>query len=328
MCSRKFERRGRVGLSVVLGLTVLSLVVAPMLGAAEVYPSKPITLVVGMAPGGSVGITAEIFREVGKNYLPKAQPILIDYKPGAAQAIAADFVFKQPADGYNLLWAEISLMVKIAKDGNLLSFKMEDFTFIGSMAPGPPIFAVNKESPFKKLVDFLDYAKKNPGKLSFGHSGVGSGSHFNYEVIRRGCGIELNPIPFAGGAPITTAILGGHIDCATFASATLGDHIKPGGGLRALATLSPERWGEMPDLPTFLEKGYNVVYAAVHFLAAPKGTPQPVLDILRNVFEKTANDPRAKEAAIRAKLIPKYQGPEEFEKEAKKVFEFAKEVYK
>jgi len=167
------------------------------------------------------------------------------------------------------------------------------------MAPGPPIFAVNKESPFKKVEDLIDYAKKNPGKVSFGHSGVGSGSHFNYEVIRRGCGIELNPIPFAGGAPIMTAILGNHIDCATFASGTLGDQIKPGGGLRALATLSPERWGEMPDLPTFLEKGYNVVYFARHFLAAPKGTPQPVLNILRDVVEKAANDPRAKEAAVK-----------------------------
>jgi len=79
-----------------------------MLAAAQDYPNKPITIVVGMAPGGSVGITAEIFREVGKNYLPKPQTILVEYKPGAAQAIAADFVFKQAADGYNLLWAEIS----------------------------------------------------------------------------------------------------------------------------------------------------------------------------------------------------------------------------
>jgi tripartite-type tricarboxylate transporter receptor subunit TctC len=295
--------------------------------AAEDYPSKPITLIVGFPPGGTVGISGQIFAEFARKYLPKPQPIQIEYKPGASQAVGADFIFKQPADGYNLMWIELGLMGKMAKDSGLLHFKKEDFVFIGAMANSPAVLAVNKESPFKTFDDFMDYAKKNPGRLSIGHGGIGSGSHFAAEVFQRGCGIKLNEIPFGGGGPVVTALLGGHIDCAMGATGNLGDHIMPGGGLRALVFLSPERWAKLPDIPTCMEKGYNVDRTSWYFLIAKKGTPKPFLNILQNVLKKTADDPQAREAIIRVKFVPSYLRPEEAQKKAYEEFKLAREIF-
>jgi tripartite-type tricarboxylate transporter receptor subunit TctC len=328
MCSGKFEGRKRVRLLVFLGLSVLFFFAATMPEAAEDYPSKPITLIVGFPPGGTVGISSQIFVEFARKYLPKPQPIQIEYKPGASQAIGADFIFKQPADGHNVMAIEfMGLIDKMAKDSGLLHFKMEDFVYIGGFAYSPAVLAVNKESPFKRFDDFIDYAKKNPGKLSIGHAGIGSGSHFAGEVFQRGCGIKLNPVPFAGGGPLIPALLGGHIDCAMGATGNMGDHIMPGGGLRALVFLTPERWAKLPDVPTCMEKGYNVDRTSWYVLMAKKGTPKPILDVLHNVLKKTVDDPQVKEALIRVKFVPSYLGPAEAEKIAYEEFKLSKQIY-
>jgi tripartite-type tricarboxylate transporter receptor subunit TctC len=281
-----------------------------------------------MVAGASAGYTGQIFADAAKKYLPRPQPMLVDYKPGAGQAVGADYVFKAPADGYTLLWGELGLTAKILKDGRSLPFKMEDFVFIGSTGNSPTLLVVNKESPFKKFEDFIDYAKKNPGKLSLGHGGIGSGSHLAGEFFAIRCGIKLNFIPFQGSAPATTAVLGGHVDCTIQTPGTLGDHIMPGGGMRPLAACAPRRFPDFPEVPTCMEKGYSVERSALHFLAVRKGTPQPVLDILRNVLKKAAEDPQQREALIRIKYTPLYLSPEEMQKKVDEEFQICREIYK
>jgi tripartite-type tricarboxylate transporter receptor subunit TctC len=285
---------------------------------------------VGFPPGGGAGISAQIFAESAKNYLPKPQPVIINYKPGASSAIAADFVLKQPADGYNLFWGSPDLTMKMAKEGDLLPFKNEDFVFIGLIATSPYLLTVNKESPFKSIEDFLDYAKKNPGKLAYGSSGIGTGTHVHFESIQMRCGIKLNHIPFAGGAAVIAALLGGHIDCSNLNFPNLGDHIRPGGGLRTLVVFDRERFHELPDVPTCMERGYNdiLLRSTWFYLASPKKIPQPVLDILWKVFKKTADDPKVKEALLRMGYVPQNLGPEETEKRVNKEFDIAREIFK
>ena len=118
------------------------------------------------------------------------------------------------------------------------------------------------------------------------------------------------------------------MDCAFTTPGSVLDHIKPGGGLRVLVSLTPQRWPDLPDVPTCIEKGYDVDRSFWCALAAPKGTPKPVLDILQKVFEKTTNDPQVKANLLRIGFIPLNWGPEETKKIAKKEFELAKDFYK
>jgi tripartite-type tricarboxylate transporter receptor subunit TctC len=312
----------------VVGMIAVFFMTVPILQAAEDYPSKPITVVVPMVAGASAGYTGQIFVDAAKKYLPKPQPMLVDYKPGAGQAIGADYVFKQPADGHTLLWGELGLTAKILKDGQSLPFKMEDFILMGSTGSSATLLVVNKESPFKKFEDFIDYAKKNPGKLSLGHGGIGSGSHLAGEYFAMRCGIKLNFIPFQGSAPATTAVLGGHVDCTIQTPGTLGDHIMPGGGMRALIACAAKRFPQFPEIPTCTERGYNVERSALHFLAAKKGTPQPIVETLRSILKKAAEDPQQKEGLLRIKYTPLYLSPEEMQKKVDEEFQICREIYK
>lgn len=324
----KLSRKNMVKLLVFLGLSGLFFPIESAVLAAEDYPVRPITIHVGFPPGAVSGLIAQAYSEGMKKYLPKPQPVLINYKPGASGAIAADFVLKQPADGYNLFSFPVDLCVKLAKDGHLLHFKLEDFAHIGTSGSSPCCLMVNKEGPYKKFEDFIENAKKNPGKLSYGTPGVGSLVHLVGEVFQDRCGIKLNHIPFSGGAAGVTAVLGGHIDSYLGSVAAAGTHIKPGGGLRVLAIFAQERFYDLPDVPTSLEKGYEVDIMTWHGLAAPKKTPQAVLDVLIDAFKKMGNDSHVRETLMNVGYTPSNWGPEEAEKRAKKEFELSRAVFK
>jgi tripartite-type tricarboxylate transporter receptor subunit TctC len=329
MYTRRLRIRNAVGIWVLSGLIALFLLSAVTLEAAEDYPIKPINLNVGFSPGGAAGNSAQVFAEGAKKYLPRPQSILVNFKPGAGTAVAADYVLKQPADGYNLFWFGTDTSDKLAKDGDKMSFKLDDFIHIGTLAVGPQVLVVNKEkSPFKKLEEFIDYCKKHPGQISYGSPGIGSITHVSAEIIMLQCGIKINQIPFAGAAPALTALLGGHIDSFISSPGTLQTHIQPEGGLRVLAIMTRERWVELPDVPTFLEKGYQVVRGSWYGVAVAKGTPQPVLDILLDTFKKTANDPQVKANISKLGYIILNWSPEETKKQAKEEYDLAREIFK
>ena len=310
------------------GASVFLVLAAASFAFADDYPNKPINVYVGFAPGSSTGNAAHIFAEWGKKNLPNSQPMIINFKPGASAAVAADYILKQPPDGYSLLLLTPDLPGKLAKDGHLLSFKLEDFLPIGMIGETPHFLAVNKQkSPFMKLEDFLDYAKKNPDKLSYGSSGIGSANYFSTYLFMGETGIKMNHVPFPGAGQTMTALLGGHIDCFISTPGTAGAQIKPGGGLRVLTFFSNKRWPELPEVPTFREKKYELERTFWCALAAPKGTPQPVLDVLVKTLKKTAEDPQMKAALLKIGFIPSNAGPEEAGNEAKKEFNVAKEIY-
>ena len=329
MFALQLRQRNIIRILVVVALNSLLSLVATGFGAADDYPTKPITLNVGFAPGSSSGNAAHIFAEGAKKYLPNPQPIIVNFKPGASSAVAADFVLKQPPDGYNLLLLSPDLSGKLAKDGHLVSFKLDDFLPIGMMGASPHFLAVNREkSPFMKLEDFLDHAKKHPGELSYGSSGIGSSNYFTTYLFMAKCGIKMNHVPFPGAGQTMTALMGGHIDCFISTPGTAAAHIKPGGELRVLTFFTQKRWPELPDVPTFLEKGYDLERTFWCSVFAPKGTPQPVMDTLIKAFKKTADDPQVKAALLKVGFMPLNLGPEETGKKAKEEFDVLKEIYK
>ncbi|MEI9479924.1 MAG: tripartite tricarboxylate transporter substrate binding protein [Deltaproteobacteria bacterium] len=329
MYSRRLSQRQMINVFILTGLSLVFLIAGVAPGAAQDYPSRPITINVGFPPGSGAGNGAQIFANYARKYLPKPQPILINFKPGAASAVAADYVVKQPADGYNLLWVLPDLITKLVKDGHQLSFKKEDFSFIGTLGISPCLVTVRMDSPFKKLEDLIDYAKKNPDKVTYGSAGIASGNHLTAEILQMRCGIKLNHVPFAGGAQGITALLGGHIDCFIGGSvAALGTHILPGGGLRVLTVFAQQRWPELPDAPTCKEKGYDIQRTVWFTLAVPKGTPREIVDVWLEVFKKTMDDPEVKSALTKMGYKAVNFGPEETKKEIDEEFDVAREVFK
>jgi tripartite-type tricarboxylate transporter receptor subunit TctC len=193
----------------------------------------------------------------------------------------------------------------------------------------PHVLVVRKENyPIKTVDEFVDYAKKHPGEVSSGTSGIGSGPHLSTLLFMWKCGIKMNIIPFPGGAEVMTNLLGGHLDCTVVTTASASDHIKPGGGLRTLVTFDPKRWPDLPDVPTSFEKGYNIKRGAWSGLAFPKGTPPSVLKILSEAARKAINDPQVRANISNLGFQAASLDPNEMKKEVKEEYELAKDAYK
>lgn len=300
---------------VLVGLGIFVFLSCPVLAAGEGdFPSKPITIHVGMAPGAFAGIGAHIFSQGAQKYLPKPQPIFVNYKTGAGGMMAVDGFTKLPADGHNIMWVIGENIWRLSLEAEKFSFRKEDFLFLGTVCIAPLILVVHKDSPFKTFEDFIDYAKKNPDTLTIGTSGLRGTTHLATEVLIQKTGVQLTHVPFPGGAPATLAVLGRHVTCYIGSPPTLGAHIKPGGNLRCLAVLYPNRCPQLPDVPTCLEKGYDVGRCqAAGYLALKKGTPKGVFNIWVKIFEQTLSDPTIKTAILGAEMTPSGLGPGETE---------------
>ncbi len=287
-------------------------------GQGEPFPVKPVNLYVGYPPGGFTAISCQSTAEAMKKYLN--QPVIINFKPGAVQTIAMEFVKNSKPDGYNLLYlAHGTLLTKLAKDkkeGLPVKLQYDDLDFLGAGPSSPYTVAVNAESPWITIEDFISAARKSPGALNYGSDGIGATSHLLLELFPQKAGITLNHIPFQGGGPAVTALLGGHVQIITFSVTTLGAQIKPGGGLRPLMVFDKKRDPFLPDVPTALEKGYDISLSTWQGLSAPKGLPKSVGATLISAFEKAMKDPQVIQSMAKFYSSVTYLSPEETGKKA------------
>ena len=306
---------------------IFTILTGPVLASEGDYPTKPVTIHVGMPPGGMTSVSLHIVVEGLPRYLAKPQPFIINHKPGASGLVAADYVVKLPTDGYNLLSISIDAPLRMALEPEKISFKKEDFSYINTFAHAPYTLSVNNQSPFKTLEEFIEYAKKHPQEMTYSTSGIASGGHFVGEIFTNATGIKLTHVPFQGGNPALLAALGGHVSCTISTVGQMGTHIKPGGNARALTVFDDKRYPGSPDLPTAKEKGYDVVGGSYFFLAAKKGTPKPVLDILVNLFKQAGNDPKVVAALTNTGLIASRLGPEETERKVFRDYDLGRDIF-
>jgi tripartite-type tricarboxylate transporter receptor subunit TctC len=265
------------------------------LGQEKQYPLRPVNLHIGSAPGGAMGSTGTIIAEGMKKYLK--QPVIVSYKPGAGQGVAADFIKNSPPDGYNLLCTELeALAVKLIAESGKLSFRYEDFELIGAGPYFTALLATNVESPWKTVEDLIAGAQKSPGKVSLGNTGFGMGNHLRALLLCTKSGINLNHIPYNGGGPLITALLGKHVDVGISNVTSLGPHVKEGGGLRGLLVFHRDRSSEVPHIPTSSEKGIGPTEVAYLGLLAPKGLPEKVRSALVEAFRQSLEDPETSSA--------------------------------
>ena len=281
----------------VLGLLTTAVVLlgmaAPVL--AQSYPTSPITLVIPLAPGDATDIVGRTMgEEMGK--LLKV-PVVAVNRTGGGMTIGTDSVVKAKKDGYTLLMAPSSGMTagRILNPESATYDPLKDLTAIGMAARSPLVLTVRQDSPFKTFRELVEFAKKNPGKVRVGTAGAGTLGHFSTELINSLTGINLPTVPFKGGAPGITALLGGHVEAVVFTVGALNTHFKSG-AVRALVTSS--RTPDLPDVPTLTQLGFpqNIPGVWMAFYG-PAGLPADVTRTLTAAVEKVAKDP-----AIGAKL--------------------------
>jgi len=271
---------------------IVALLLLVLSGSAfAAYPTKPVTMIVAYAAGGSTDILARVTAKYLEAELK--QPFVVVNKPGAGGSIGFTAIAKAVPDGYTIGLINLSsVIVNPIIQPDVVRYRITDFVGIANVVTDPGVFCVKADSPIKTLEDLIAAAKANPGKIAISHEGVGSGDHLGVVEFCKKAGIELNPIAFEGDAPAKAALLGGHIDVIAVNVSEVAEMVKAG-QLRALAVQSSKRCAELPDVPTFAELGYPTVMqgTASRGFAAPKGIPAEALETLVGAMKKIVASP-------------------------------------
>lgn len=257
--------------------------------AQERFPARTIQIVIGYAPGAQDNIIRPFQEKLADLY---RQPVVFTYKPGAGGAVGAAFVAKSRPDGYTLFASSAGPVIlnPLTKDG--LEYKLGDLVPVARLAALPLGMAVKAGSPYKSLKDVVEAARANPGKITFSTSGASSTPDLLMQLFQRAANVRLQHIPYNGTAPAVVALMGGHVDMA--GAPLYGvDAFYRAGQARILAVGDKTRGKDHPDVPTFAELGYPVVFAAWHGLFAPRGTPPEVIASLATSLRKAVDDNRA-----------------------------------
>ncbi|MBR0696664.1 tripartite tricarboxylate transporter substrate binding protein [Bradyrhizobium lablabi] len=269
----------------IIALAALGLVAVSHPARAQNYPSRPITLVIPFAPGGSTSIVGRGVAEKMGELL--GEKVVIDNRPGAGGTVGTKAVAKSDPDGYTLVLGYTgTLAIGPSLYKNVGYDPRKDFAPIGMIGNAPNSLVVHPSFPAKSIAELIAYAKANPGKVNFGSAGAGTASHITGEYFARAAGITLMHIPYKGTGPALTDLLGGHIPMA-FAPIPASHTNVAAGKLRALAVTSAARSSLLPDVPTIAEAGLPGFDASLYYgLAAPAGTPRPIIDKLNKALRE------------------------------------------
>ena len=281
------------------------------------YPSRPITLVVGFAPGGGTDTVSRVMQ--GPLGARLGQQVIVDNKPGAGGNIATDMAAKSAPDGHLLHLANVgSLTVAPHLVSNLPYDPMRDLAPVSTAVIFPNLVVIHPSVPAKTLQEFIKLAKDNPGKYTYGSSGIGGAGHLAGELMKMMAKVDLVHVPFKGGGPAMQAMLGGQIHSYFATPVAAGPHVKAGKA-KALATTGPKRDPLMPDVPTVAESGYPG-YEATNwyaFVVAAK-TPPEIVARLNNEIVATLKDPKVVELLRNQGVEPSPSTPEELRSFMKK----------
>ena len=291
------ERNGIFILLVMVEVFSLSLVAAQ--GVKAEFPERPITLINPQAPGGANDALARPFAAVAEKYLGK--PVVVVNKPGASGMIGNIAGAQAAPDGYTLTIG--STLMTIVMDWEVISGRKpevyrNDYVTIGVLSVIPTVLSVPYGSPWKTVADAVQELKAKPNQYTFCSAGLLSPTHLGCERFVRAYGLKCRHVPYKGGGPALTALIGGHADFTTQFSLT-SIPLARGNKIRILAVQSPQRIKSIPDVPTFGELGMKVENGMWLGLVAPKNTPAPIVEKLREVTVKVTKDPTYVEA-IRA----------------------------
>jgi tripartite-type tricarboxylate transporter receptor subunit TctC len=287
-----------------------ALIAAPV--SAQQFPTKPSKMIVGFPPGGPADVLARPLAEgLSKQW---GQPVLVENKPGANSIIATDYVAKQPADGYTLLLAnDPSLSSNQYLYSKLPYDPVKDLTPVAGVATTTLILVVPASLPVNNLKELIALAKQKGGTLTYGSIGAGSVTHLDAEAFATAAGIKLTHVPYKGTGEVIPALLNGQIDMTLTAIGPSIPHIRSG-KFKALAVASQARYPVLPDVPTFAEAGLPFEARSWFMVAAPAGTPKPVIDKIAADVKRVVETPEYRQKFVDAMgMEPLNLGPAELE---------------
>ena len=260
---------------------------------AQDYPTKPITMIVAFPPGGVAELVGRPLAASMEKTL--GQPVIILNRPGAGGAVGTTAAAKAAPDGYTILMTLSSISIFPVSDpleGKPVPYQLSDFMPIALVTADPTVLVVRADSPYRTVQDFVAAAKANPGKINYSSSGVYGTLHVAMEMFAGAAGIQLFHIPYQGGGPAVTALLGGQVEALASGPAAAVGQIK-GGKMRALAGWGAQRLALMPELPTFKELGYkDVEFYIWAGVVAPAAVPPNVQHRLRAAVRAAVADPQ------------------------------------
>jgi len=252
--------------------------------ADDAYPSRPVTMIVPFAAGGSSDVIARLIAEQMSG--PLGQRIIIENVVGAGGSTALTRAARATADGYTIAIGNSGTNTAVYTLYPDVKFTADDFVPLGLVAKTSPIIAIKKDHPAKTLREFLDYVKKNPGKVTLGHAGVGSSNYLICKTFVQAAGIDVTLVGYRGGGPALNDLIGGQIDGVCDSAASVAPSIQ-GGLTNGIALAMPQRLRSLPNVPTTIEAGLpEFQLQGWNSLFAPKGTPEPVIAKLNAALRK------------------------------------------
>ncbi|MDN3988272.1 Bug family tripartite tricarboxylate transporter substrate binding protein [Zwartia vadi] len=290
-------------------LCIASLIPAAAIAQTN-FPTKPITLLVGSAPGGSNDIFA---RTIGKQMQDElGVSVVVENKPASGGVLANTLVAKAPADGYTLVVLSSTFTTGAAVRTNLQYDAVKSFAPISMLAKGPLLITVGNNTPFKTLPELVKFAQSNPGKLNFGTSGVGSINQFASEIFSDVAKIKMTHVPYKGMGPAVNDLMSGQIDMIIASAPSLLNHVK-NEKIRALSVTTEKRSVIAPQIPSLGDYGYAAAAVDLWWgILAPAGTPADVVQKLNSTINKIIVSEQMKEFFLKQGASPVAMTPTEF----------------
>ncbi|MFC0273295.1 Bug family tripartite tricarboxylate transporter substrate binding protein [Metabacillus herbersteinensis] len=274
------------------------------------YPTKPIQMIVPFSPGGTTDTAARTLAAVINKYLPNEETVAVENKDGGAGTIGMSEVFQAKADGYTIGMATSGPMT-IKPHSGQVAYKPEDFKPVIQVVATPNVLVVKNDAPWKTYEEWFDYVSENPGEFTYGTSGAGLTQHITMENFRVKTKAEVKHVPFKGGSPALTALLGGNIKGALVQTTEALPFIEDG-SLRPIfisGTFKPE---ELNDVPLLTEKDVDVEGDVWTGIVVPKDVPDEVVQILHDSFKKALEDPEVIKQFSNIGASPFYKNSTEF----------------
>lgn len=275
---------------------------------AQAFPSKPITLIVPWPAGGSTDRHHRALAELASKHL--GQQIVVENKPGAGGTLGpSTMALTAKPDGYTIAQYPMG-MLRVPHMQKVQWSPINDFTFIMGVSGYTFGFVVKSDSPHKTFKEYIEAARKQPEKIDYGSTGIGTSPHLLMEELSAKANVKLNHIPFKGNADLMQALLGGHVMAASDASGW--DKFVDNGQMRLLVTFGENRTKRWPQVPTAKELGYGIVSQSPYGLVGPKGMDPAVVKTLHDAFKKAMDDPKHAEVLAQLNQDPWYRTGEEY----------------
>jgi len=290
----------------ILGLVAL---VFGQVVAAAGFPEKPITYMICFDPGGESDITARLQQQYLEDVL-KAK-VVITYKVGGGGAVGWSELIRSKPDGYTVAGDNLPHTILQPMQRGDAGYTTEQLKRVYCFESTPCALVVKKDSPFKTLADFIAFAKKNPGAVTLGGSGSWTANHLGTIELEKAAGVKLTYIPFTGSGSATPALLGGHVTGLMTYTTMAAQQLDK---FRILAVAAPKRSAVFPDAPTFRELGYDIVEGAYRGVSVPPNTPDNIVKILADAFEKVNRNPEFAKKMAELAFDLEFMGPEEYTK--------------